>query len=79
MLYLFLALMLSYLDAEQDEYSIIQYLDENGPFYLPKPLSYCFPSALPQGKAFLRYCKFGTLQYCVIRPLATVIAFILGK
>lgn len=54
--------MLSYLDAEEDEYSIVQYLEENAPFYLPEPFNYCFPTELPRGKAFLRYCKFGTLQ-----------------
>ena len=68
--------MLSYLNAEEDEYSIIQYLNKHGPFYLPKPFFYCFPTPLPSGKEFLRYCKFGTLQYCVIKPLATFIAII---
>ena len=71
--------MLSYLNADEDECTIISYLDKHGPFYLPKPLYFCFPAQLPQGKEFLRYCKFGTLQYCVIKPLATFVAIILNS
>jgi hypothetical protein len=71
--------MLSYLDADEDEYSIVQYLEKNGPFYHPFPFSFCCPTELPRGKAFLKYCKFGTIQYCLIRPFATLLAIILGK
>lgn len=77
-LYLFLALMLSYLDADEDDYKVARYLETRGPVHLPWPLTYCFPAALPTGRAFLRYCKFGTLQYCIFRPLATFLALILS-
>ena len=54
--------MLSYLNVEDDERSIVQYLTGEAPLYLPEPFNYCFPGELPEGKEFLRYCKFGTMQ-----------------
>lgn len=61
-LYLFLALMLAYLDCDDDEYAVVTYLETGPSLYLPSPFYWCFPAELPRGKGFLRYCKFGTLQ-----------------
>jgi hypothetical protein len=30
------------------------------------------------GEKFLRYCRFGTLQYCLVRPVTTILAFFLS-
>mmetsp|Transcript_17845 Transcript_17845/g.25693 ORF Transcript_17845/g.25693 Transcript_17845/m.25693 type:complete len:374 (-) Transcript_17845:348-1469(-) len=58
-LYLFLALMLSYLKTDT----------------ITNELMDSFESS--ESRNFLRYCKFGTLQYCVIRPCTTFVAIIL--
>lgn len=52
--------------------------DPGPPIYWPCPICWIFPSELPKGRDFLRLCKFGTLQYCVVRPLTTMIAIILS-
>lgn len=61
-LYLFLALMLSYLKTNMNKHVFID----------------CTESFDNEGsRDFLRYCKFGTLQYCVVRPCTTFVALIL--
>jgi hypothetical protein len=89
-LYLFLSLMLSYLkcDGEDDRddggedndyYKLIVYLEtKQPPPRLPFPFSIFYKGDLPKGKEFLKFCKFGTLQYCIVRPLTTLIAIILN-
>jgi uncharacterized membrane protein YgcG len=79
-LYLFLSLMLSYLGCEDEsgEYELACYLEKQPPAQAPCPFNYLCPGDLPRGRAFLRYCKFGTLQYCVVRPLTTLLAILLG-
>ena len=58
----------SYLEAKQP------------PPRLPFPFSFLIYSGdLPRGDDFLKFCKFGTLQYCVIRPVTTVIAIMLDR
>ena len=74
-LYLFLSLMLSFLnspegeegdfeDVERNEdYELIEYLEtKEVPPRLPAPFSLFYPYDLPKGRDFLRFCKFGTLQ-----------------
>ncbi len=61
-LYLFLSLMLSYLECEINDTEVVAYLESQPPQYLPCPFNYCFPGEIPRGREFLRYCKFGTLQ-----------------
>lgn len=76
-LYLFLSLMLSYLGCEEDDYAIVTYLTKKKDLKLPFPLYYFCRGELPKGRNFLRYCKFGTLQYCVVRPTTTLLSIIL--
>eukprot|EP01041_Mallomonas_annulata_P001613 gene1613-3112_t len=78
-LYLFLALMLAYLNgtSKDDEYEIILYMEAIPTRYPPLPFRLCFPDPSPKGRPFLRQCKFGVLQYCVIRPITTTLAVIL--
>eukprot|EP01038_Epipyxis_sp_PR26KG_P015502 gene15502-20921_t len=76
-LYLFLSLMLSYLNCHEDDYDVIAYLETKPNIEWPYPFNYCCNQSIPKGRQFLRFCKFGTLQYCVIRPLTTIAATIL--
>jgi len=78
-LYLFLSLMLSYLGCEEEEgeYYLIAYLEKQPGQKKPFPFNYVCPQDLPRGKEFLRYCKFGTLQYCVVRPATTFAAIVM--
>lgn len=69
-LYLFLSLLLSYLGCADDDYEVATYLATK----LAKEEG---EADLMKGKLFLRRCKFGTLQYCVIRPLTAVLAICL--
>ena len=41
----------------------------------PFPCSLCCGTTLPRGVDFLRYVKFLVLQYCLAKPLSTLIAF----
>lgn len=43
------------------------------------PFSLCFGqgSLVPHGRAFLRFCKFGTMQYIVLKPTCTLVALVL--
>lgn len=71
-LYLFLSLMLSYLNFDGDEEVGDQITDRDDlTFYLenkeppprlPFPFSVVYSGELPKGEKFLRFCKFGTLQ-----------------
>lgn len=78
-LYLFLALLLAYLGDERDtpcsnadDYAALTALESL------KPQNYDpGPTMMSYGKMRLRYYKFGVLQYCMIRPLATLLAIIL--
>lgn len=82
-LYLFFALLLGYV-SNGDEYALVVALEQDtGPSSQIK-LSSHGPTLGParssqprDGAKFLRYCKFGTLQYCVVRPITTFIAGIL--
>ena len=77
-LYLFLSLMLSYLnspseeeedfeeDGRNEDNGLIDYLEtKETPPRLPLPFSLFYPHDLPKGRDFLRFCKFGTLQVVV--------------
>jgi hypothetical protein len=61
-LYLFLSLMLSYLECELNDEEVVQYLESQPPQTHPSPFNWCCPGNIPRGREFLRYCKFGTLQ-----------------
>lgn len=63
--------MLSYLGCEEDDREIVSYLEAKlGEGVIPT-------GQLSKGKEFLRRCKFGTLQYCVIRPSTALCAILL--
>ena len=77
-LYLFLALMLAYLGSESndhvrnaDDYAALKYLE------MLRPSNHDPSSMGSYGKMRLRYYKTGVLQYCIIRPLMTLIGIIL--
>ena len=107
-LYIFLSLMLSYLNADL-EYDTVAAMDspatdlglglghmgnhtgasgyqqlaeylerKRPPPRLPFPFSALPCGDLPKGAKFLQWCKVGTLQYCVVRPLTTVAAVVLN-
>jgi len=48
------------------------------PLPLPQFASHLMHALFPHTKTY-RYCKFGTLQYCVVRPLTTAIAMLLDQ
>lgn len=59
--------MLSYLRCEEDDFEVVSYLESKHGDDLRGS----------SGRQFLRSCKFGTLQYCLVRPLTAIIATIL--
>jgi hypothetical protein len=94
-LYLFLSLMLSYLNADEDDCEVVNYLEKK--LVHQRQLTAqsssavgwlwrwacrcCSPPTNSRnlGKSFLRYCKFGTLQYCLIRPLTALAVIIFSE
>eukprot|EP00603_Paraphysomonas_imperforata_P010576 CAMPEP_0114477242 /NCGR_PEP_ID=MMETSP0104-20121206/15240_1 /TAXON_ID=37642 ORGANISM="Paraphysomonas imperforata, Strain PA2" /NCGR_SAMPLE_ID=MMETSP0104 /ASSEMBLY_ACC=CAM_ASM_000202 /LENGTH=501 /DNA_ID=CAMNT_0001652139 /DNA_START=54 /DNA_END=1559 /DNA_ORIENTATION=- len=71
-LYLFLALLLAFL-SNDDETQMVEYLESLPPNPYPSPFNYCNKNLL-DGKEYLRFVKFGTLQYCLVRPLMALLA-----
>ena len=61
-LYLFLALMIAYLGSG-DEAKVIVMLENKKPMKTSFPMRILFGKELPIGASFLRWAKFGTLQY----------------
>ena len=82
--------MLALMGCDDDESSIINYIDysnsksdskintiRNGKEFL----KYVHLSKVMLNNitsCVYRYCKFGTLQYCIIKPCFTIIAIVLG-
>ena len=73
-LYLFLAMLLAFL-SNDDETQMIEYLESQPPQPYPSPIHYCNSDML-DGKQYLRFIKFGTLQYCIVKPLMALLALI---
>jgi hypothetical protein len=71
-LYLFLAMLLAFL-SNDDETQMVEYLESLPPHPYPSPFNYCYKDLL-DGKEYLRFVKFGTLQYCLVRPLMALLA-----
>ena len=80
-LYLFLALLVAYL-GDGDERQVIALLESQ-----PReqrmnhvlPFKLCLGSGpVPHGAAFLKFCKFGTMQYIVLKPSCTLLALLLS-
>ena len=77
-MYLFLSLMLSYLNsggeriedhtADRKNYdNLIEFLEHKDPApHLPLPFSLFYNKELPKGRDFLRFCKFGTMQVVLL-------------
>ena len=42
------------------------------------PFGLVIKGPVPHGRDFLRFAKFGTLQYSVIKPLAALVALVLA-
>lgn len=42
------------------------------------PFSICLRGYVPHGADFLKFCKFGTMQYIVLKPLMTLAAIIMS-
>lgn len=92
-LYLFFALLLGYV-SNGDEYALVAALEseamssqinltstsqsrtQNGK--QSRRLTKKMSIDPKDGEKFLRYCRFGTLQYCLVRPVTTVLAFFLS-
>jgi hypothetical protein len=49
-LYLFLSLMLSYLECVEDETELVNYLDSQPRQTLPYPFNWCCPGEVPRGR-----------------------------
>lgn len=73
-LYLFLAMLLAFL-CNDDESQMVEYLDSLPLQPYPSPFQCCFRDLLG-GKDYIRFIKFGTLQYCLVRPMMAIFAFI---
>ena len=75
-IYLFLALMVAYL-SEGHEYRVVDILnDMNGQLCHPFPFNYVF-NPIQLDASFLRRCKFGVMQFVVVKPFMTLIAVFL--
>merc|ERR1711871_958603 len=72
-IYTFMALLISVLGGEA---ALVDILENVRPFKHPWPLTQCMPSLQP-GRAFMRSCKMGTLQFVFIKPLTAVLAIVL--
>lgn len=70
-LYNFLCYLLNYLESE---YDLVSELESSYPIGQPPPCC-CFPP-WPRGKRFIFWCKFGTLQYTVMRLVITFAALV---
>ena len=79
-LYLFLSLLLAYLGLdegnEDDEFSVLTYLETGDPPRFPRPFSYLYPLPLPAGRAFLHFTKRAVLQNCLLKPGLTLIVLL---
>ena len=77
-LYLFLALLMSYL-GDGDDKVIVEHLNKCPPTNHMLPFSLCHSEKeVPQGAKFIKFCKFGAMQYIVLRPMCTFLAIILS-
>jgi hypothetical protein len=56
------------LGCDENEYELIKYIESS----LSDTLDH------PRGKEYLKYWKFGTLQYCIIRPCTAIAAMLLN-
>lgn len=81
-IYLFFALLLSYLGCNSDDnddddlFSVEAYLETSPQMYCLYPFNLCFTQPLPRGRYFLRYIKFGLMQYTIVKLLTTFFAVI---
>jgi len=75
-LYLFLALCIAYIGKGND-YEVLKYCDLPLDMHHPLPIRWFIPEPVPRGEDFLRFCKFGTLQYSLLKPLMTMLAMVL--
>jgi hypothetical protein len=77
-LYLFLALMIALLGGG-DEYRVVELLESNPPVQYRFPATIFFGKKnLPRGRAFLKWAKFGTLQYSIVKPTCALLAVLLS-
>ncbi|KAK7476950.1 hypothetical protein BaRGS_00031809 [Batillaria attramentaria] len=71
-IYNFMRYLLNFL---HDEHPDLEQLLENKP-RVKHIIPFCCLPAWPSGRVFLNRCKHGVLQYTVVRPAMTVIAFL---
>lgn len=72
-LYLFLALCIAYLGRGND-YEILKYCQLPPGLEHPWPFRLVCRGGVPTGENFVRFCKLGTLQYSVMKPILTMMA-----
>ncbi|CAM9280389.1 unnamed protein product [Chrysoparadoxa australica] len=78
-LYLFLALLVGYLgDTSGDESAVVDLLEHLPRIQHKPPISFFFPGFIPHGRFFLRWAKFGLLQFAFCKPAAGALALILS-
>eukprot|EP00947_MAST-08B_sp_MAST-8B-sp1_P000412 g412.t1 len=75
-LWLFLALMVSYL-SNGDELALHERMEQLPPVPHAPPVSCCYKRPVPLDAEFLRWCKRGTMQFVVLKPTLTLVAVIL--
>ena len=72
-IYLFLALMISYLGEER----VVSILNSAPCLHHPFPLSMLSSEPIKMGQSFLQQCKFATMQLVAFKPLVTLTAIVL--
>eukprot|EP00640_Fibrocapsa_japonica_P003941 CAMPEP_0113936620 /NCGR_PEP_ID=MMETSP1339-20121228/3489_1 /TAXON_ID=94617 /ORGANISM="Fibrocapsa japonica" /LENGTH=354 /DNA_ID=CAMNT_0000939151 /DNA_START=181 /DNA_END=1245 /DNA_ORIENTATION=- /assembly_acc=CAM_ASM_000762 len=75
-LYLFLALLIAYV-GRGNEFEVVRACEAAPRVEHVFPFNLMFRGPVPHGKSFLRWCKFGTLQYSALKPVTTVFAVLM--
>lgn len=57
---------------------MVDILEQSPPSEHAWPFGLFFKGPMPHGRAFLRFAKFGTLQYSVVKPIAALVALVLA-
>lgn len=57
---------------------MVDILEQRPPSEHAWPFGLVLKGPMPHGRAFLRFAKFGTLQYSVVKPIAAFVALVLA-
>ncbi len=76
-IYSFVCLLVDFLEGERHLVYILELKPENY-IKLPFPITLCTHPRLKLGAEFYKFTKYGALQYVVVKPFTSVVAFLLN-